>query len=320
MLDNFLFSLNAVLPIFIVVAIGVLLRRFSSLPREFYEGSEKFVFRIALPCMLFLDVAGASVDTLSQQIPLVLFCVIGVIAACLLLCIFVPIFVKDNGKRGAMIQGMFRSNVAILGVPLAISMFGDECRAAVVALVPFVVITFNVLATVVLCAFAPNDKRMSAKQTVKTVLLGIAKNPLIIGIVLGLPFMFFDIGLPVAAEKVVSGFSDTVTALSLVSIGAGFDFSGVKERVGGATVAAIFKVGVIPLVMLCIAIVMGYRGMFLGLVLVVFGSPTAVSSYIMAKNMGSDHDLAAQILMLSTLFSLGTVFLGLFLLKSLNFL
>ena len=99
MLENFLFSLNAVLPIFIIVAIGVLLRRFSSLPREFYEGSEKFVFRIALPCMLFLDVAGASVDTLSQQISLVLFCVIGVVAACVLLCIFVPIFVKDNGKK-----------------------------------------------------------------------------------------------------------------------------------------------------------------------------------------------------------------------------
>lgn len=320
MLENFLFSLNAVLPIFIIVAIGVLLRRFSSLPREFYQGSEKFVFRIALPCMLFLDVAGASVDTLSQQIPLVLFCVIGVVAACLLLCVFVPVFVKDNGKRGAMIQGMFRSNVAILGVPLAISMFGDECREAVVALVPFVVITFNVFATVVLCVFAPKDKRMSIWDTTKTVLLGIVKNPLIIGIVAGLPFMFFDIGLPVAAEKVVSGFSDTVTALSLVSIGAGFDFSRVKEKVGAATVAALFKVAIIPLAMICLAIAMGYRGMFLGLVLVVFGSPTAVSSYIMAKNMNSDHDLAAQILMLSTLFSLGTVFLGLFLLKSLNFL
>ena len=108
--------------------------------------------------------------------------------------------------------------------------------------------------------------------------------------------------------------------LSLVSIGAGFDFSRVKEKVGAATVAALFKVAIIPLVMICLAIAMGYRGMFLGLVLVVFGSPTAVSSYIMAKNMNSDHDLAAQILMLSTLFSLGTVFLGLFLLKSLNFL
>ena len=320
MLDNFIFSLNAVLPIFITVIIGALLRRFSSLPREFYEGSEKFVFKIALPCMLFLDVATAPVAALSEQIPLVLFCVIGIVAACALLCVFVPIFVKDNGKRGAMIQGMFRSNVAILGVPFAISAFGDGCRASVVALVPFVVITYNVLATIVLCVFAPKDKKMSAGETIKKVLPGIVKNPLIIGIALGLPFMFLGLSIPTVAEKVVSGFSDTVTALSLVSIGAGFEMSKIKGRIAESVVAAIVKVGVIPLAMLCIAIAMGYRGTSLGLVLIIFATPTAVSSYIMAKNMNSDHALAAQILMLSTLLSMGAIFWGLFLLKSLNFL
>ena len=320
MYENFIFSLNAVLPIFITVLIGALLKRFSSLPADFYAGSEKFVFRIGLPCMLFLDVASASVDTLAQQIPLVVFCVVGTVLLCALLCLIIPLFVKDNGKRGAMIQGIFRSNVAIMGVPLAISMFGDDCRASVAALVPFVIISFNILAVLVLTLFSPRDKRRSAKDTLKAIFLGIVKNPLIIGIVLGLPFMFFNIGLPSAAEKVIDGFSGTVTALSLVSIGAGFDFSKVKGKIGAAAFAAFGKTAIVPFLMVCIASAMGYRGTSLGLVFVVFGSPVAVSSYIMAKNMNSDHSLAAQILLLSTLFSLGTMFLGLFLLKTLNFI
>ena len=120
MLDNFIFSLNAVLPIFIMVLIGVMLKRFSSLPDAFYSGSEKFVFRVGLPCMLFLDVATASAETLSRQIPLVLFCVLATVVICALLCIAVPIFVKDKAKAGATVQGIFRSNVAIMGIPLAI--------------------------------------------------------------------------------------------------------------------------------------------------------------------------------------------------------
>ena len=318
MYENFIFSLNAVLPIFIVVLIGALLKRFSSLPQDFYSGSEKFVFKIGLPCMLFLDVASASAETLSKQMPLVLFCVVGTVLLCALLCFVIPLFVNDNGKRGAMVQGIFRSNVAIMGIPLAISMFGDECRASVAALVPFVIITFNILAVLVLTLFSPSDKRRSAKETVKEILVGIVKNPLIIGIVFGLPFMFFGLELPTAAEKVADGFSGTVTALSLVSIGAGFDISKAKDKIGSAVFAAFAKTAIVPCIMVCVAAAMGYRSVELGLVLVVFGSPTAVSSYIMAKNMNSDHNLAAQILLFSTLFSLFTMFLGVFVLKSLN--
>lgn len=320
MLDNFIFSLNAVLPIFIVVLIGVMLKRFSSLPDAFYSGSEKFVFRVGLPCMLFLDVATASAETLSRQIPLVLFCVLATVVICALLCIAVPVFIRDKAKAGATVQGIFRSNVAIMGIPLAMSIFGDACGASIAALVPFVIITFNVLAVLVLTIFSPTEKRKSAADTVRSIVLGIVKNPLIIGIVLALPFMFFEIPLPSVAYSVLDGFSGTVTALSLVSIGAGFDLSHVRAGAGGAIIAALGKTVAVPAAAVIVGALLGFRSIELGLILVVFGSPTAVSSYIMAKNMGSDHSLAAEILLFSTLFSLFTMFLGVFVLKSLNFI
>ena len=320
MYENFIFSVNAILPIFITVLIGILLKRFSSLPDAFYTGSEKFVFRIGLPCMLFLDVASASAESVSSRIPLVLFCVVGTLALCLILCFTVPVFVKDRAKAGAMVQGMFRSNFAILGIPLAISMFGDACRPVVASLLPFVIITYNVLAVLVLTVFSPSEKRKKPSELVKSILVEIAKNPLITGIVLALPFMLSGTKVPTVAEKVVDGFSDTVTALSLVSIGAGFDFSSVKRNVGNALFASLAKTVFVPLIMLSIAVSMGFRGVELGLVFIVFGSPVAVGSYIMAKNMHSDHSLAAQILLLSTLISLGTLFCGMFLLKSFNFI
>lgn len=320
MLDNFIFSLNAVLPIFIVVMIGVALKRFSSLPEGFYSGSEKFVFKVGLPCMLFLDVATSSAQTLSQQIPLVVFCLLATVVICVLLCIIIPVFVKDKARAGATVQGIFRSNVAIMGIPLAMSIFGDACGASIAALVPFVIITFNVLAVLVLTLFSPKEKRKSFGDTLRSIGLGIVKNPLIIGIVLGLPFMFFDIQLPSVAHSVLDGLAGTVTALSLISIGAGFSLSHVRAGAANAVIAALGKTVIVPAATVCAGALLGFRSIDLGLILVVFGSPTAVSSYIMAKNMESDHALAAEILLFSTLFSLFTMFLGVFVLKSLNFI
>ncbi len=318
MLDNFIFSINATLPLFLTVAVGVLLKRFTSLSSEFFTGCERFVFKAALPCMLFLEVASSTPDEMKGNIPLIAFCVAGIALLCLALCLILPIFVKDRAKVGAMVQGIFRSNFAILGVPIATSMFGDACRGAVAAMLPFVIITFNILAVAVLTVFAPKESRKSTRELISDTLLGIVKNPLIIGIVFGLPFMLFGIGLPAVANKTLGGISDTVTALSLISIGAGFNFSSIKGKIGNAILSALSKTVLVPALMLLIAYFIGLRSVSLGLVFVVFGSPTAVSSYIMAKNMNSDHELSAQILLLSTLFSSFTVFLGMFILKTLE--
>lgn len=316
MLTNLLFSINAVLPVFLLVGLGWLLKKTSFLPDAFYSGSEKFVFKIGLPCMLFLSVANSTAEHLANNIPLVIFCSVSIVTAFFLLVLTVPLFVKDNDKRGAFIQGAYRSNFGILGLPLAANLFGAEGTTTGAILMPAAILFFNVLAVVILTVYAPNDLKKSPSVLVKDITLSVITNPLIIAVVLGLPFLFFDIELPLFVSKTTNELSSTVSALALISLGAGFKKEAFVGRLKYSLVAAAVKTAVIPSLAVIAAALCGLRGVGLGLVFILFGSPTAVSSYIMAKNMKSDHEMAGQILLLSTLMCLFTLFLGIFLLRT----
>lgn len=316
MLENLLFSVNAVLPIFLLVGLGWLLKKKSFLPDAFYSGSEKFVFKIGLPCMLFMNVAESTVEHLANNVPLVIFCSVSVVVAFFLLVLIVPLFVKDNDKRGAFIQGAYRSNFGILGLPLAANLFGAEGTATAAILMPAAILFFNVLAVVILTVYAPNDVKKKPSVLVRDIALSVVTNPLIIAVVAGLPFLFFDIELPLFVSKTANDLSGTVSALALISLGAGFNRESLVGKVKYSLAAAAIKTAVIPTLAVLAAYLCGFRGVGLGLVFILFGSPTAVSSYIMAKNMKSDHEMAGQILLLSTLMCLLTLFLGIFLLRS----
>ncbi len=316
-MENLMFSINAVLPIFLLVVLGWLLKRSKFLPDAFYTGSEKFVFKIALPCMLFLSVARSSVDNLTDNLPLVAFCSVGVVVIFLLLALLVPIFVKDNDKRGAFIQGAYRSNFGILGLPLATNLFGDAGTQTAAILMPATIIFFNTLAVIILTVYAPNDIKKKPSKLIPEIARSVVTNPLIISVLLGLPFLFFDIELPLFVSKTADELGGTVSALALISLGAGFRREALVGKLGYSTVAAAIKTVIVPTSMVLCACLLGFRGVSLGVAFILFGSPTAVSSYIMAKNMKSDHEMAGQIMLLSTLFCLVTLFFGIFLLRSL---
>lgn len=315
-MENLVFSINAVLPIFLLVALGWLLKKTDFLPDAFYKGSEKFVFKIALPCMLFLSVARSTAERLAEQIPLVVFCSVGVVSAFLLLSLIVPTFVKDNDKRGAFIQGAYRSNFGILGMPLAANLFGTAGTQTAAVLMPATIIFFNTLAVIILTIYAPNDMKKTPKELIPQIARSVVTNPLIISVVLGMPFLFLNLELPLFLEKTADELSGTVSALALISLGAGFRKDTLVGKIGYSAVAAAIKTAVIPSVMVLAAYFLGFRGVSLGVTFILFGSPTAVSSYIMAKNMKSDHEMAGQILLLSTLFCLVTLFIGIFLLRN----
>lgn len=318
MLENILFSVNAVLPIFLLVFLGWCLKKTNFLPDEFYPGSEKFVFKIALPVMLFSDIATSSVENLSDNLSLVMLCSVGVVVIFILLCLVTPIFIKEKDKRGAFIQGAYRSNFGILGMPLARNLFGQEGSVAAALLMPAAIILFNILAVVILTACAPEDVKKKPSVFLRDLLLSIIKNPLIIACVLAIPFLAFGITLPAFAAKTLDNISGTVSALALISLGAGFNKEAFRGRVGYSVVSSALKTIVLPVGMVAIGYLLGFRGAPLGLVFILFGSPTAVSSYIMAKNMKSDYEMAGQILLLSTLMCLFTLFIGIFLLKTLS--
>lgn len=311
MLDSFIYAVNTVLPIFIIVALGYLLMRFKIINEAFTSAAEKLVFKIALPSMLFTEVATADAKTVFDR-NFILYCVAGIVLTFGILCVAVPLFIKSDDKRGAFIQGIYRSNFAILGIPLAENMFGEAGTRQIAAIMPFAITLFNVLAVVILSIYAPSEMQLTKKAMFKKIVKTIVTNPLIISVVLALPFLLFDIDIPMIMSKSLGYLSNMVMPVSLICIGATFRFESLKQRFGLALTASLLKVVVVPLIAVSIAAVIGFRGAQLGVIMILFGGPTAVSSFIMAKNMRSDYELAGQIVLLTTLICMVTLFLGVF--------
>lgn len=317
MLNNFIYSVNTVLPVFIIVVLGWILLRIKLITADFAATAEKLVFKVALPVMLFSEVSTADIST-AFDARFIFFCCAGILISFLVLCAFVPVFIKRDDRRGAFIQGVYRSNVAILGIPLAQNMFGDDGMAQIAVVMPFTIILFNIFAVLILSIYAPKEAKLTPSQFVRRIAVNIVANPLIISVVAALPFMIFKIGLPPVAAKSLDYLSNMVMPLALICIGANFKFEALHGRIGTALAASLLKVIVVPAIAVVTAFFMGFRSTQLGIVLIVFGAPTAVTSYIMAKNMKSDHELAGQTILLTTLICIATLFAGVFTLKSLG--
>lgn len=317
MVSNFLYSFNAVAPIFLIVLVGVILKRIGFVNDNFLDISEKLVFKVALPIMLFLEVAGGSLSELTDG-RLIAFCVITVTASFVIVSLLAVFCIRDTTKRGAFVQGMCRSNFAILGVPLADNMFGEAGTTLIAIVMPFVILMFNAYSVILLSLFSTDSSQKLNGKKLLHILKNIVTNPLIIGVVLGIPFMLYGWQLPVVINKSLNYLSGLTTPLALISLGANFRPESLRGRVGYAVVSSLGKTVVLPVIMVSIAALLGFRGASLGVILILFGAPTAVSSYIMAKKMGNDGELAAQILLLTTFLCILTIFFGIFIIKSLG--
>jgi predicted permease len=216
------------------------------------------------------------------------------------------------------VQGCCRSNFAILGVPLAENMFGKTGTQMIAIVMPFVILMFNSYSVIILSIFSSDAEQKLNRKSIIGILKNIVTNPLIIGVVIGLPFMIFGWELPVIADKSLTYLNNLCTPLALMSLGANFKPANMKGRVGYAVMAALGKTVILPGIMVTLAALLGFRDAALGVVLIQFGAPTAVSSYIMAKKMKNDGELAAQILLLTTMFCVISIFIGIFILKTLH--
>ncbi|NLB16764.1 MAG: AEC family transporter [Clostridiales bacterium] len=314
MTESFIFAVNTVVPMFIIVLLGGILKKIGFLKDTFFAQSERFVFRVALPSMLFLNIVNAR-GSVRFDGKYVAFCCIGVTVSFILLCLIVPIFVKDNDKRGAFIQGSYRSNFAILGTTLAQNMFGEPGVVQIAMIMPFAITLYNFFAVSIMSIFAPEDKKLTKAQIAKNIGKNIITNPLIISVLLALVFLLFDLPLPTLANKSLQYLSDSSMPLALMALGANFSLESMKGRFHLAVIATFIKTVLLVVIAVGIAVMIGYRGVELGIIYILFSGPAAVSSYIMAKNMESDYQLAGQILLLSTLVCTLTLFLGVFLLK-----
>lgn len=310
-MDNLVVTLNVVLPVFLVMVAGYLCKSLKIVADSTVNGMNKLVFQVFLPCSLAKSLM--SVDrNMPMEYSVLLFCMAGVLATFLAGMLIVPRLVKENPRRGVLIQGMFRSNYAIFGIPLAQALFpqGDGGVAAmmVMATIPL----FNVLAVVTLEYFR------GGKCSFGKVLLGIVKNPLIWGCLIGFAVMQLAIDLPQFAILTVEKLAAIASPLALFVLGASIDLKKIGGNLRTLLWGTAARLVFVPAVLLPIAYGLGFRGPEFAALMIAYASPCAVSSYTMAAQMDGDGDLAAQMVMLTTVASAFTIFLMVFLFKSLN--
>ncbi|MBQ9938327.1 MAG: AEC family transporter [Oscillospiraceae bacterium] len=315
-MDNILFSFGVVMPLFLTMVIGFGIKQFKLADAHFFSVANNVCFKVLLPLMIFNNLYTSNIEDIFD-IKLIVFCVVSVIALTLLCLLIVPIFVKENAKRGVMVQGMFRSNYLLYGLPL-ITELSDSAGVAILSMLIVIIIpVFNVLAVVVLALFqSEGNKRPSAKTIIKN----IFKNPLIIGSIIAVAAFLLKIQLPVFLEKTISSVASIATPLSLIILGGEFNFKNVGHTLKHTAITLFVRLIAAPAVIIFLAIQFGFSGASLCVILTLFACPVAVSSYVMAKNSGGDCDLAVNLVVFSTLFSSVTIFFFVLILRSLGYI
>lgn len=323
-MESLLFALEAVSPIIIMVAIGYLIKRMGLLTTDMAKIINKLVFRIFLPAMLFLNVY--KIESLSSiQLDYILYAVIAIISIFALAIPGVILITPRGDRRGALLQACFRSNYALIGIPLAASLFGQAGVSVATLLSAASIPLFNILAVISLSVFGKGD----SEPRVKKILLGIVKNPLIQSIFLGLiilciRMMFIEHEISFRMTDIrplytVLGYlSNLATPLALLMLGVQFEFSAVSSLKKEILFGTLMRTVIVPLLGLGAAFLFfrdSFDGAKFAALVALFATPVAVSSVPMAQEMGADHTLAGQLVVWTTLVSAITVFIASFLLK-----
>lgn len=304
--DSLVLSFNLVFPIFVLLALGYGIRRTKILDDSSVKMINKLVFTIFLPVSIFKNVYESEFSSVFD-VRLIAYGVLSVVSCFALMTVFSLIFVRKKESRSVLIQGVFRSNFLIFGIPVAESLFADGSllgKASV--MIAVIVPVYNVLAVITL------ETLGGKKADYKKILLNIIKNPLIIGSVCG----FLGVGLKEAGltilaplHSAVASVSGIATPLALVALGASLNFSSIKGNLAYIIWGIGGKLVLAPLIFMIGAVFLGFRDRELAIMLAMHASPAAVSSYTMAQQMGADEDLAGQLVVFGTAASIITVFL-----------
>lgn len=293
-------------PIFVLLFLGFIIRRIKMVDASSVKMLNKLVFTIFLPLSIFKNVYESKVSEVFD-VKLITYGVISVTFCFALMVVLALAFVKKKESRGVLIQGVFRSNFLIFGIPVAESLFADGSLSGKAAVVIAVIVpVYNVLAVITL------ESLSGKKADFKKVIFNIAKNPLIISSLCGflaVAIKGVDIFIPAPLYSAVKSLSGIATPLALVALGASLNFSTIKGNLAYIIWGISGKLVLAPLLFFAVAILLGFRDRELAILLAMHASPAAVSSYTMAQQMGADEDLAGQMVVFGTAISIITVFL-----------
>jgi predicted permease len=312
-LQNIQFTVNTIAPIFLIVILGIILKRKGIINENFVATSSKFVFSVTLPVLIFMKVAQMDL-TRSVNLIQMLYVYGGVLFLFALNWLLSIIFIPEGRDRGVFVQGSFRSNFAIFGLAIIANMFGEGEMAKAAVLLAFIIPLYNVLSIIALTVPVRREKQLNHKQ----VLLEIVKNPLILALFAAAPFAGLQITIPEVLQTTGNYLATITLPLALLGIGGSLNFRNMKNSSRVALSAAFMKLIVSPLLFTLTAYQLEFIGEDLAIVFILFASPTAVVSFIMAEAMGGNAQLAGDIILYSTLGSALTISSGIFMMRMLG--
>ena len=310
-MENLIFSLNATIPIFLMMLLGMLFRKLGWMDEVFAAKMNKFVFLVPLPVLLFEQLATVDFSEV-WDIKFILFCFV-VTAISITISTLISLLWKDRSIKGEFIQATYRSSAALLGIAFIQNIYGTAGMAPlmIIGSVPL----YNIMAVVVLSFFKPGNNSFD-KALVKKTLKGIVTNPIIIGIVAGFVWSALKLPMPLILHKTVSSIGATATPMGLMSMGATFEMKKATSKMKPTLVAVFMKLVGFCAIFLPVAAMLGFRNEQLIAILVMLGSATTVSCFVMARNMGHEGTLSSGVIMMTTLLSAFTFTMWLDVLRS----
>lgn len=337
-METLLFAINAVFPILLLILLGYYLKRINFLTDDFLKIGNKFVFRIGLPFLLFYNIY--NIDSLKNiNWSVVIYSELIVIFAFLIGILLVKLTIKEEKQKGVILQCVVRSNYAIIGIPLAESLGGAEAIGIASLLSAFLIPTFNILGVLALSMYKTEN---NGKLDIKKTLLNIAKNPLIIGVLLGVLILVIRLLIPVDSTgqlvfslkddlkflyKAIENIGKIASPLALIVLGGTFNFNAIKGMLKQIIIGTSSRIVLVPLLGIGLAVILSKYTNIISFdksiypaLIALLGSPVAVSSAIMAREMGNDGELAGQLVVWTSVFSIITIFITIVILKSINLL
>lgn len=298
-MDSLIYSLNATMPVFLTIFIGYVLKRTGMLNDAFTSTANKFNFKVTLPVLLFLDLASTNIRE-NFDLKYVMFCAVVTTIMFFAIWFLARVFIKDRSITGAFVQASYRSSAAILGVAFIQNIYGTSGMAPIMIIgcVPL----FNIYAVLVL-TFEANGGGGRGAENIKKALINIIKNPIIISIALGVFASVVNIAFPPVINKTLNNFAVMATPLALVTIGAGFKGRKALSKIKLTLAAAMIKLVILPGIFMFAAIWAGFRDQALVALIIMLGSPSTPTCYIMANNMNNDGDFTASVIVATTLLS-----------------
>ena len=302
-MDSLIYSLNATVPVFVVIVVGYLLKRIGWINQGFIEASNKINFKVTLPALLIQDMVNNNFME-KFELGYVIFCAVATTISILTMWFLARIFMKDKSIIGEFVQASYRSSAAVLGAAFILNIYSDT------GMVPLMIIgavpLYNIFAVIILTVECP-EKGAGQSKTLSSTLKGIATNPIILSIVAGVILSVLNVHFPKMLDNTISNFSKMATPLALIAIGGSFEFGKALQKIKPAVIATAMKLVGWALVFLPIAIWLGYRDAKLMAIVIMLASPATPSCYIMSRSMHSEGTLTSSVIVLTTMCSAFTI-------------